>query len=245
MQLQRKENDFPWRSVSFLISKNTLAHTYLSLFSFVPSSTNNNINKQWQKVRSIWRFVGTHYLEDFDFFFQGGEDLYVLPQNLRSVLADQVADPTTEDFFGGRRFQWGKSDVFFNSGGAGYALSQATLRKLVHTEGSGLDDKDCFPTMHSSMEDVFIAKCLKKVFDIGVVDTRDDQERERFHPFGPSGHYNWRPPIPPATDWYQNYNKLWPPKLKEQCCAPDSVSFHYLKKPAMVRHIHSLLYFCD
>ena len=158
-------------------------------------------------------------------------------------MADQVADPTTEDFFGGRRFQWGNSDVFFNSGGAGYALSQATLRKLVH--GGGLDDPDCFPNKHSSMEDVFIAKCLKKVFDIGVVDTRDEKDRERFHPFGPAGHYNWRPPVPPAKDWYETYNAPWPPRLKEECCAPDSVSFHYLKKPAMVRHIHSLLYFCD
>mmetsp|Transcript_21920 Transcript_21920/g.54256 ORF Transcript_21920/g.54256 Transcript_21920/m.54256 type:complete len:485 (+) Transcript_21920:136-1590(+) len=200
-------------------------------------------SNMWQKVRSIWRFVGTHYLEDFDFFFQGGEDLYVLPQNLRSVLADLVEDPTTEDFFGGRRFQWGKgSDVFFNSGGAGYALSQATLRKLIDT---GLDHPDCFPHKHSSMEDVFIARCLKDAFGIGLVDTRDDQERERFHPFGPGGHYNWRPPEDGKKDWYQNYNLLWPPKLGKDCCAPDSVSFHYLKKPAMVRHIHALLYFCD
>ena len=154
-----------------------------------------------------------------------------------------MTDPTTEDFFGGRRFQWGKkSNVFFNSGGGGYALSQATLRKYV-TEG--LDHPKCFPAKHSSMEDVFIARCLKDAFGIGVVDTRDAEERERFHPFGPAGHYNWRPPANGKRDWYQDYNMLWPPKLKEQCCAPDSVSFHYLKKPAMVRHIHALLYFCD
>ena len=161
---------------------------------------------QWQKVRSIWRFVGTHYLQDFDFFFQGGEDLYVLPQNLRSVLADQIEDPTTQDFFGGRRFRWGaNSDVFFNSGGAGYALSQATLRKFVET---GLDHPKCFHNKHSSMEDVFIARCLKDAFNIGIVDTRDDEQRERFHPFGPGGHYNWRPPKEGKRDWYQQYNLL-------------------------------------
>lgn len=198
-------------------------------------------SNMWQKVRSIWKFVGTHYLEDFDFFFQGGEDLYVLPQNMRNYLADAIEDPTEEDFFGGRRFQFGGND-FFNSGGAGYALSQATLRKYVTT---GLDHPECFAQKHSSMEDVFIAKCLKKAFGIDVVDTRDDQDRERFHPFAPAAHYNWRPPVPPATDWYERYNRLWPPKLKEQCCAPDSVSFHYMKKPAMVRHLHALLYFCD
>jgi glycoprotein-N-acetylgalactosamine 3-beta-galactosyltransferase len=95
------------------------------------------------------------------------------------------------------------------------------------------------------MEDVMIARCLKDVFDIGLVDTRDSQDRERFHPFSPGSHYSWDYPIPPARDWYESYNRLWPIKLKEQCCAPDSVSFHYMKKPAMVRHLHSLLYFCD
>lgn len=87
-----------------------------------------------------------------------------------------------------------------------------------------------------------IARCLKEVFDIGIVDTRDATGRERFHPFSPGNHYFW---TPSKGDWYVLYNKLWPPKLKEECCAPDSVSFHYMKKPAMVRHIHALLYFCD
>ena len=198
-------------------------------------------NTQWQKVRSIWRFVGTHYLEDFDFFFQGGEDLYVLPQNLRNYLSTAVDDPGRDDFFGGRRFQWGKQEVYFNSGGAGYALSRATLRKLVTT---GLDHPGCFPAKASSMEDVFIARCLKDVFGIGIVDTRDRDDRERFHPFAPAAHYNWNPPAEGQRDWYEAYNRKWPPKLREMCCAPDSVSFHYMKRPAMVRHIHALLYFC-
>ena len=96
------------------------------------------------------------------------------------------------------------------------------------------------------MEDVFIARCLKDVFDIGIVDTRDDQDRERFHPLRPAEHYNWRPAAKGKhMDWYQEYNLLWLPKTGKDCCAPDSVSFHYSKKPATVRHIHALLYFCD
>ena len=164
--------------------------------------------------------------------------MYVLPQNLRRYLATAVDDPTRDDFFGGRRFQQSEH-VFFNSGGAGYALSQATLKKFVT---AGLDHPKCFPHSHTAMEDVMIARCLKEVFDIGIVDTRDATGRERFHPFSPGNHYFW---TPSKGDWYVLYNKLWPPKLKEECCAPDSVSFHYMKKPAMVRHIHALLYFCD
>ena len=43
---------------------------------------------------------------------------------------------------------------------------------------------------------------------------------------------------------YVAYNKEWPPKLGVDCCAPDSVSFHYVKKPVMMRHIHALLHTC-
>jgi glycoprotein-N-acetylgalactosamine 3-beta-galactosyltransferase len=95
------------------------------------------------------------------------------------------------------------------------------------------------------MEDVMIAQCLKHAFDIGLVDTRDAEGRERFHPFAPGMHYTWQHPVPPETDWYETYNSEWGLKLGKDCCAPDSVSFHYLKKPAMMRHIHSLLYDCN
>lgn len=193
----------------------------------------------WQKVRSIWKFVGTHYLDQFDFFFQGGEDLFVMPQNLKNYLAT-LGDPE-QDYFVGRRFKGYGENNYFNSGGSGYALSRGTLRKYIT---QGWDDPKCKPGAKTSMEDVMIAKCLRDLFGIGLTDTRDDQLRERFHPFAPGTHYTWKPPPPGKQDWYNDYNKEWPPLLKEMCCAPDSVSFHYIKKPAMVRHMHALLYEC-
>eukprot|EP00984_Skeletonema_dohrnii_P023420 scaffold12513_cov103-Skeletonema_dohrnii-CCMP3373.AAC.7 len=33
--------------------------------------------------------------------------------------------------------------------------------------------------------------------------------------------------------------------LGEDCCAPDSVSFHYIKEASMVRHMHALINSCD
>lgn len=199
-------------------------------------------NNMWQKVRSIWKFVGTHYLEDFDFFFQGGEDMFVLPQNLKDYLGSLGPGAAEEDYFLGRRFKgYGKPDNYFNSGGAGYALSRATLRKYIN---EGYDTIKCKRNTETSMEDVMIAECLRNVFGIGLTDTRDDELRERFHPFAPATHFNWQPPEKGKRDWYNDYNKEWPPLLREKCCAPDSVSFHYIKKPAMVRHLHALLYQC-
>ena len=193
-------------------------------------------NNMWQKVRSIWKFVGTHYLEDFDFFFQGGEDMFVLPQNLKDYLGSLGPGAAEEDYFLGRRFKGYEPDNYFNSGGSGYALSRATLRKYIN---EGYDTIQCKRDMETSMEDVMIAECLRNLFGIGLTDTRDDELRERFHPFSPATHFNSDFDV-----WYIDFNREWPLLLGEKCCAPDSVSFHYIKKPAMVRHLHALLYQC-
>jgi glycoprotein-N-acetylgalactosamine 3-beta-galactosyltransferase len=133
-------------------------------------------DNMWQKVRSIWRFVGKNYLEEFDFFFIGGDDLFVMPHNLKTYLASLVykdgADPETKEYFVGRRFNPGGHDPF-NSGGAGYSLSRATLRKFL----ANMDDNQrCSAKARTSMEDVMIARCLKNL-GIHYTDTRDANGR--------------------------------------------------------------------
>ena len=204
----------------------------------IPHDGEESYNNMWQKVRSIWRYVDEHYADDFDFFFLGGDDLFVLPQNLRSYLAT-LGSPD-ELIFAGRRFKGYGKDNYFNSGGAGYTLSRGTLKLFAK---DGLNDPRCAPEVTTSMEDVMVAQCLRRAFGIGLTDTRDAQGRERFHPFSPGTHFHWTPPKPgKASDWYQEYNQEWGVKLGAECCSPDSVSFHYLKKPAMVRHVFTLLY---
>ena len=147
-----------------------------------------------------------------------------------------------DDLFAGRRFKGYGNDNYFNSGGSGYVLSRGTLRKYME---QGVDAPQCEVHTHTAMEDVMIARCLRKLFGIGLTDTRDAQDRERFHPFAPATHLFWEPPGPDKHDWYADYNKEWGIKLGTDCCAPDSVSFHYIKKPAMMRQLFKLLYECD
>jgi hypothetical protein len=99
-------------------------------------------------------------------------------------------------------------------------------------------------TLHchkTATEDVQIANCLSYL-GISFTDTRDANGRERFHPFAPGTHLYWQPD---PSDWYQQYNSEWGILTGKDCCAPDSVSFHYVKKASMVRHMHALLYDCD
>jgi len=208
----------------------------------IPHIGPEGYNNMWQKVRSIWKFVGTYYLDDFDFFFLGGEDLFVIPQNLKGYLQELLEQNQTrtadDDFFLGRRFHGPDSIGYFNSGGSGYVLSRGALRKYIQL---GFDHPDCSPTARTSAEDVMMAQCLDKVFQIGLIDTRDSELRERFHPFSPEKHYQWRPR---EGDWYTQYTRDWPQLLDEKCCSPHSISFHYIKQPAMVRHLHALIHSC-
>ena len=184
-------------------------------------------------------------MDDYDWFFIGGDDLFVLPHNLKTYLASLThkdgTDPKTNEYFVGRRFNSGGHD-YFNSGGAGYTLSQATLRRFL----AAMDDaQHCSAGARTSMEDVMIARCLNYL-GIHFTDTRDAKGRERFHPFAPGTHLHWKPPREGAErDWYEDYNKEWGILQGKDCCAPDSVSFHYVKKASMVRHMQALIYTCD
>jgi glycoprotein-N-acetylgalactosamine 3-beta-galactosyltransferase len=223
----------------------------------LPHDGPEDYDNMWQKVRSILKFVGTHYLDDFDFFYQGGEDLFVVPQNLKRYLQQMMEDDNKtpeDDYFVGRRFHGSSRLNYFNTGGAGYALSRGTLRKYVNR---GWNHTFCSPDRLTSMEDVMLSTCLRRVFGIGLTDTRDDELRERFHHFSPDLLYQWRPPADVHrkyqwhalgkgnNEWYLTFNRDWPPQIAEMCCSPSTVSFHYIKQPAMVRHLYALINACD
>lgn len=199
----------------------------------IPHAGVESYDNMWQKVRSIWRFVHDHYVNDFDFFILGGDDLFVLPQNLRSYLAT-LGSPDSR-IFAGRPL--GEAQNIYNSGGAGYVFSRGTLKLFAK---KGLNDYRCEPKRVTSMEDVMVAKCLRRVFGIGVADTRDSQGRQRFHPFPPGKQFHWAPGYP--FDWFHQQTRFFEVKHGTECCAPGSVTFHYVKKPAIVRHLHALMY---
>jgi hypothetical protein len=65
-------------------------------------------DNMWQKTRAIWTYVHRHHAQDFDYFIIGGDDLYVVVDNLRRyLLSDKVVQASaggTKPLFLGRRF---------------------------------------------------------------------------------------------------------------------------------------------
>ena len=165
--------------------------------------------------------------------------MLLLPQNLKDFLS---TFNSSESYYLGRRFTNARR-IRFNTGGPGYVLSRSTLQCLV----DNLESSRCMPNHRTSEEDVRVAQCLQNACSIGVHDTRDVEGRERFHHFTPSTQYLYRPkPMPRKRweDWFADFNVEWGIKVGQECCAPDSVSFHYIKNSAQMRHLFHYLHSC-
>lgn len=47
-------------------------------------------SNMWQKSRAIWKYINFHYRNDFDWFVLGGDDLFLIVENLRKVVVRGV-----------------------------------------------------------------------------------------------------------------------------------------------------------
>ena len=84
--------------------------------------------------------IRTHrWYHDYDYYYVGGDDVYLLPSNLLKVLS--TLDPS-QPIYLGRPLTFAEEDLIYHSGGAGYVLSREALRLLVD---EGLESSFCWP----------------------------------------------------------------------------------------------------
>ncbi|KAL9179903.1 hypothetical protein ACHAXT_007873 [Thalassiosira profunda] len=214
----------------------------------IPHEGPEEYDNIWQKVRSMWSYVYDNYYEKYDYFHIGGDDLYLIVENLRLYLESEEiqlasngghylpdgSETAQTPLFMGRRFaEGGNRDRMFISGGAGYTMNKAALKTLV-VEGF----PKCGAHMHTFSEDVMVATCFRKM-GILPYDTKDEAGGERYMPFQPGHHLTYRPPKNPKDDWYANYSV--DVKWGIDHCAAKSVAFHYIKGDLMFR-MHAIIY---
>jgi glycoprotein-N-acetylgalactosamine 3-beta-galactosyltransferase len=216
---------------------------------YIPHEGEEAYNNIWQKVRSMWAYIYDNYYEKYDWFHIGGDDLYLIVENLRLYLESEeirtasnggiyLPDGTETmqtPLFLGRRFAYqGDMNDIFNSGGSGYTLNKAALKSIV-VEGL----PKIFPHAHTFSEDTMIARVLRQGFGVYPYETKDETGGERYMPFMPGHHYGYRMPADPSQDWYARYSINIKTGLDH--CAARSVAFHYVKGTSMYR-LHALLY---
>ena len=142
----------------------------------------------WQKVRSLWSYAYDNYYEEYDWFHMGGDDMYVLVENLRLYLESdeiQVAanggeylpsgnETTQTPLYLGRRFAFdGKMSRIYNSGGPGYTINKAALKLLVAGGWGNLGERETYA------EDVMVAAVFREK-GVFPFDTKDESGAERY-----------------------------------------------------------------
>lgn len=211
----------------------------------VPHQGEESYTNIWQKVRSIWRYIHTHYQYEYDYFLLGGDDMYLLMENLYAYLGSgeiRAQRALGKGIYLGRTFVNPQTQVSFNSGGPGYLLDAIALETLV----MNLDEPHCMPIEYISEEDTFVGMCLNASLNsVYPYNTSDEHNRQRFHHFAPGFYVTYKPQYDPVTgeglDWYSRLDTNLGESM--DCCSEHSVSFHAIYEDLMYS-IHDYMYHC-
>ena len=88
------------------------------------------------------------------------------------------------------------------------------------------------------MEDIMIANCLKEI-GITITDTRNIDKQNRFHHATPHARFTR------SQNDIQGYtiglDSKW--LAGDDCCANDTISFHFIKNSLSMRMLHDYLYY--
>ncbi|KAF0701938.1 hypothetical protein AaE_016228 [Aphanomyces astaci] len=218
----------------------------------------------WQKHKASMQYIWNLYRHDFDWFYKADDDAYVIMENLRAYLRSpeivmqqdvvplqlghrfRLTDNLTEYYVRDKHLleeyqqRWPHWWVF-NSGGPGVVMNSLFMRLAVQS----FPLWTCLSDEYSQTlpDDAAIAFCMAwhRVFPPS---TRDLSGRERWHANHPHGVYFTDPSEYPDDMWFNMYHQgIGGIQWKENCCAPDSIAFHYVG-PDYMRHIERQLYDC-
>lgn len=130
-----------------------------------------------------------------------------------------------------------RGGLYYTPGGGGYVMNWAYLKLLA----SSLDEPHCLP--HEIVPDDWATSFCMLLHNVSPSDTRDELGRERFHQYDPEMLYfaphdekafdhSIRSSIYEEANWFSDHYGIgW--KNGSDCCAADSISFHYIIPPFM------------
>jgi glycoprotein-N-acetylgalactosamine 3-beta-galactosyltransferase len=187
-------------------------------------------SKEWERLQRVWNYVREHdrYRNDFDAFHFGGDGMYVIPENLRTMLShyDQFSTNSHQKqqqpmYLGGAVVPSRKTpSVRYCGGGAGYTLNRAALDLAPRLS-------ECPQNTQSLPVDQQLAQCLGQVANLQCGKTADSTSALRYLEFGLDYQAQWsksvKGPIKskPLAEHHGIYMRQGLGSI-----AADAVSFH-------------------
>ncbi|XP_064653031.1 glycoprotein-N-acetylgalactosamine 3-beta-galactosyltransferase 1-like [Lineus longissimus] len=177
------------------------------------------------KTMLAFEYVYKNHFDEADWFIKADDDTYVIMENLRHLLKD--TDPEKRIHFG-HQFKE-KNDTWF-SGGSGYVLSKAALRRYVTL---GRNNNTLCPWIYS--EDYYMGYCMAA---LGVTNgnTGDKSRKPSFLPLGFGTHLS----NIAAVDWYKRISTS-AIENGDNCCHKYLISIHYVS-PLEMHKLDWLIY---
>ncbi len=151
-----------------------------------------------QRIQAAKAYVYDEFLEDYDFFHFCGDDVYLMVENMKEVLASKKVREWDETpgkvSILGFWTNWGSypqegDGKFYLNGAPGYTFSRKALKAYV--EGT-LETCQAHDT---PAEDIAQSRCLwsKNYTDHNAfIDTRDEEGAHRYHAQDIYFHSEWR-----------------------------------------------------
>lgn len=169
-------------------------------------------------------------IDQFDWILKADDDTYVLVENLKSFLSTKCNDDLKTYGFSFKPHAPERFTYEFNSGGAGYLLSNKAVR--IFSQKYANDKSYC--RNNTGTEDADLQNCLN-ILGIYPGDSRDKNGKERFHPLSFQNMWSLQ-----TSHWTFKHSKN-PIKTGKDCCSESSISFHYTSNEEMYQ-LDFLLY---
>ncbi|KAG8174435.1 hypothetical protein JTE90_025033 [Oedothorax gibbosus] len=189
-----------------------------------------NMTTDWGKTKQGLKYIYENYMDSADWILKVDVHHYVIVENLRHML--EPHSPDSPVYFG-RQFHRHTTQGYM-SGGAGYVLSRAALRRFVER---GLNKPTLCRSDDGGLEDVELGICLKHS-GVAAGDSRDRYGLGRFFPFDPATHI-----VKDLRDeeirWYWEFSNISYPE-RIDCCSETTIAFHYVFRPFMYNYDYFL-----